>query len=259
MLFVVQTVSRILRSAWGTMRSTDCAPAVLARPATRATASPTPSIRCHPVPRIRRMARLLSVARCVSPLYRSAAFGGTHRPARTAPDGTSRRVPFHALTHRVLERHRPLLDRQQRHVRRRPRAERAQRPVVPDHLGGGARRHGHHLVQGEAEVQELRHGRGQVEHGTLEVVDVEVAGDRPRPEALGQRPAGDLEAERALAVAHVEQHPAGRRPAGRRGHRAPSVEDALLAPVVAVSDHVARAAARPGCRPGGSACLRRGP
>jgi hypothetical protein len=95
------------------------------------------------------------------------------------------------------------------------------------------------LVEREAEVEELRHGGRQVVDGPVDVVDVEVARDRAGPQSLGEGAPGHREGERAAPVADVEVDAARGRLARGAQHLALAVEDALLAAVEAVGQHVA--------------------
>jgi hypothetical protein len=99
---------------------------------------------------------------------------------------------------------------------------------LAENPGGGVRRHADDLVQRQTEEQELRHRRGEIEHRTVQVVDVQVARDGAGGEPLGQRSPGHREGEAAHAVADVEDDAAGCCLAGLGSDAAVLVEQALL-------------------------------
>src|SRR6516165_6664882 len=78
-----------------------------------------------------------------------------------------------------------------------------------DNRRGLERRHGHYLLEREAEPQEFAHHPGQVGHaGRVAGEHVNVGRDRVRQAALLNRRLGHRVIEASAAVANIEDHPA---------------------------------------------------
>src|SRR5262249_21617239 len=100
-----------------------------------------------------------------------------------------------------------LVQPQHSHVRHRADREVPELLLV-DRAGAGPGRAQDHVLQGQAQSQELTHDVEHVVHACVHAVGVEVGGDRVGEKAFLDNGDGDAPGETAGAVANVEENAA---------------------------------------------------